>query len=242
MTALVLLVALALPVESSRNADATAYVVVQAFPLQPAVNGVEGTVQLLLDARLTKPLRDSLWGRGEWSLVLAPESKPYKDFSNLPPAKPRLRIINKDGKVIVERSLRAELAKLEPWDSSSGAGQVFLLTEDYSAGFGSYNGLETRVFNISDGSFQDVTALDVESHQEKPITLLKSLKSDWRVTLHTNNEGEILSVSCRPKNGENFTISYVRYRFQGTHWLEYRREADGFWESDQPFPESSAFP
>jgi len=46
----------------------------------------------------------------------------------------------------------------------------------------------------------------------------------------------------RPKARSHFVIDYARYSSDGEKWLVYKREADGFWESDDPFPKRSVFP
>ena len=93
---------------------------------------------------------------------------------------------------------------------------------------------------IADAAFYEVKALDMESRRQRPIRLVKSLKSDWRI-VEREGRPEILSVSCHPSAKGKFVIDYSRYSFDGTQWVEYKREVDGFWESDQPFPESPVF-
>jgi len=221
-------------------AQESAYSVVQTLALHQKPNGTEGKLQLLMDKRLTESVREKLWEKGDWSFVFPPESSTYKEFSSRPPVKSRLVIRNDKGKVIAERGLETPMAKLEPWNPSSDSNQFFLLTEDYSSGAGSYNGPGTSLLQISDAAFHDVKA-DTASGQEQPIRLVKSLKSDWQI-VSRDNAGEILSVSCRPKSDGNFVIGYTRYSFDGNQWRKYKREVDGFWESDDPFPDRSAFP
>jgi hypothetical protein len=229
-------------VSSLARAGDREYAVAQTFALQRRPNGLEGTVQLLMDKRLTGPVREELWGKGDWSFVFPHESEMYKEFSALPPAKAKLRIKDGGGKLLAERNLETPLAELEMWHSASDGNECFLLTEDYSVGAGSYNGLRTTLVKVSDYAFHDVEALNIESQQQQSIRLVKSLKSDWQITSRESG-GEILSVSCHPKNDGSFVVDYVRYSsFDGSKWLEYKREVDGFWESDQPFPGRSAFP
>jgi hypothetical protein len=213
-----------------------AYVVAAKFALHRPINGVDGTLQLLLDKRLTEPVQNELWGKGEWSFVFPAGSPLNKEFSLVPPRASKLTARDNEGRLIVERNLGAPLAKLQPWNSASG--KVFLLTIDHSAGVGSYSGPGTTLIQASDGSLREVTALNMESHQEEPIRLVKSLKSDWR----SEGETEILSVSCRSTDLGTFVVDYIRYSVEGSHWVEHRKESTGFWESDQPFPERSAFP
>jgi len=242
-TAFILILSLGLiAVAADKNADREqGYSVAQSLAIHQVPNGVEGELQVLVDKRLTGSVWEKLWGNGDWSFVFPPDSDVHKEFSAHPPLKSRLCIKDRAGKMVAERHLETALAKLESWNVASEANQLFLLTEDYTAGAGSYNGLGTTLLMVSDSSLQDVKALNTASHEEEPIRLVKSLKSDWRITSR-NSGGEILSFACHPKSDGNFVIDYVRYSSDGTRWLEHKRESDGFWESDQPFPERSAFP
>ncbi len=217
------------------------YATAQEFALAQKENGIEGTLALSLDRRLSRPVRDKLWGRGDWSFVLPPDSSLYREFSERPPAKARLSITDTAGKVVAFRDLQAALAKLQRWGTSTDGNRLFLVTQDYSAGFGSYSGLGTTLLMVSGPAFRDVKALDGRSHQEEEIRLTRSLKADWRIAQQGENT-EILSVSCHPAGHSRFVIDYVRYASDGERWLVFKREGDGFWESDDPFPKRSMYP
>lgn len=217
------------------------YAVTQEFLLRQNKTASTETLQLLTDKRLSKSLQEELWGHGDWNLSLSPNSPIFKVFSLRRPTDSRLRIINSVGETAAEYNLKVPLAKLEAWNAASGNGQVFLLTRDYTAGFGSYSGLVTTLLMVSDSAFHEVEAWNPESHREQPIWLLDSLKSMWRIS-HREERPEILSVSCHPKSGGKFAIDYVRYSLDGERWIERRREVEGIWESDDTFPENSAFP
>ena len=216
------------------------YAIAQSFVLHHEENGIVGTLQLSVDKRLSESVQEKLWGNGDWSFVFPPDSSVYKDFSTHPPVKAKLCIRDSAGKIVAERNLETPLAKLEVWNPTTEANQLFLLTQDYSTGEGSYNGLVTTLLKVSDAASHEAKALDTESHQEGPIRLLKSLKSDWRIA-QRESKPEILSVSCHPRNDGKFVTDYARYSFDGSRWFEYKREQQGLWESDQPFPERSLF-
>jgi hypothetical protein len=218
------------------------YSATQVFTLRREANGVNGTIELLMDKRLTKPVREDLWGNGDWSYVFPASSALYKELAALPPAKAELRIIGTDGRLIAERKLDTPLAKLQPWSPGVAGSHLFLLTQDYSVGVGSYDGPVTVLLRVSDGTLEYVKVLNPESGREEPIRLMKSLKSDWRISSRKARGGEILSRSCHPREDGQFVIDYVRYYSTGTRWREYKREKKGFWESDDPFPPRSAFP
>jgi len=215
------------------------YAIAQAFKLRQEVKGAGASLQLLMDARLSESLQKDLWGKGDWSFVFPADSDPYREFSHHPPVKSKLEIVNSAGRIVAERELETPLAKLEAWNPTE-SGQLFLLTQDYSAGFGSYNGLATSLIMIADAAFHEVKALDMESRRQNPMRLVKSLKSDWRI-VEREGRPEILSVSCHPSLNGKFVIDYSRYSFDGNQWAEHKRQVDGFWESDEPFPESRAF-
>ena len=224
------------------GAQDTAFAVAQAYALHKQTNGVEGTLQLLIDTRLNGRVQDDLWGKGDWSLVFLPGSKLHDELATVPPYKAKLKIVESDGKTITERELGTPLARMKAWNPESPTHDLFLLSEDYSAGFGSYSGPVTTLLRVSDASFHDVEALNTQSQQDETIRLMKSLKSDWQSRDVAGNQIEILSVSCKSLSDGNFVIDYVRYSLDKGQWLEYRREVPGFWESDEPFPDRSAFP
>lgn len=218
------------------------YSVARVFTLRREVNGVNGTLELLIDKRLTKPVREDLWGNGDWSYVFPANSVLYKEFAALPPAKAELKIVGSDGRLIAQRKLDTPLAKLQAWSPDVAGSHLFLLTQDYSTGVGSYNGPGTVLLRVSNGVPQYVNALNLESGRVEPIRLMKSLKSDWRISRREKDGGDILSVSCYPKEGGQFVIEYIRYSSTNARWREHKREKKGFWESDDPFPPRSAFP
>jgi len=223
------------------GAQESAYTVAQAYALHKDPNGIDGTVQLLIDKRLTGSVQDELWGKGDWSFVFPTGSKLHDEFAAIPPHKAKLRIAESNGKTVTDHDLETPLAKLKAWNPTSATHEIFLLSQDYSAGVGSYSGPVTTLLKVSDSGFHDVEALNAGSQQRETIRLMKSLKSDWQ-TRDQENGGEILSVSCKPRKDGSFVIQYVRYRLDKGQWLAYKREAAGFWESDEPFPDRSEFP
>jgi len=233
--------ALTLLAASSGRAQTSQYAVTQTIALHQAGDGIEGTLQVLADKRLSEELRNDLWGHGDWSLVFSPDSDIYRDFSDHPPVKSKLRIRNSKDGVIAELDLATVLAKLEAWPAAARTSHFFLLTRDYSIGAGSYNGPGTTLLTVWGATLHEMKALNADSGKEQPIRLMRALKSDWRIA-EREDHPEILSVSCHPGSNLEFVIDYTRYTFEGQRWVEHTREVDGFWESDQPFPAKSAFP
>lgn len=184
------------------------YVVAQTVDFHQKDKDVSGTLQVLIDIRLSESVQKELWGNGDWSFVFPSDSNLYKDLANHPPIKSRLRLMDSEGKLVAKRDLERPLAKLQVLNPTVEAGQFFLLTQDYSVGFGSYNGLITTVLRVTDATLQEINALNIVSRQKEPIRMMKSLKSDWRA-IQLEGVPEILSVSChRTGMGNSSSITF----------------------------------
>ncbi|MFZ1682620.1 MAG: hypothetical protein WAU88_00685 [Candidatus Zixiibacteriota bacterium] len=218
------------------------YISVTTIPVS-GVNGLKSaSLQLWLDFRLNDSLQTAMWGIGEWSFVLPEESELYSQFQKLAPGNARLTLTDSAGKVIFSRDLETPLARLESWKTRPDTTHLLLLTQDYSIGVGSYRGLVTTLVRVSDSIIEDVKALDISSHKEEPIQLVKAGKSDWL----QSSDSEFLSVSCHPKswgsNDSTFVTEYTRYSYDGLRWLKATKIKEGHWETGDTFPDRSAFP
>ena len=187
------------------GAQDSVYSVAQAYALHMGPNGIDGTVQLLIDKRLTGAVQDEMWAKGDWSFVFPPGSKLNNEFKAIPPHRAKLRIAESDGKTIAERDLETPLAKLRAWNPTSSTHEIFLLTQDYSAGVGSYSGAVTTLLRVSDSGFHDLEALNTGSQQRETIRLMKSLKSDWQAG-DRGNGGDDEEESPRSVEGEQETL------------------------------------
>jgi hypothetical protein len=215
----------------------------QTVRLTTEANGINGTLQVLTDSRLTDELKQMMWGTGDWSFVLPAGDPRRAVFERNPPRNAELRIVTDSNQVLRSASLDEPLARVTEVDVLSGK-TSFLVAVDYSIGFGSYAGVTTLLLDVGDSQFRWVEATDTDTKQAQPIRLPNTLKSSWKlVPLHGNHD--ILRVYCRPLNvqvGDEFVVGYVRYRFDAKRWVRYERQEKGFWESDQPFPSMSKFP
>lgn len=217
------------------------YAVSQSFPLHQATEGLAGTLQLLMDSRLTPDVRGEMWGKGDWSVVLSPDAKLFQEFSKVPPAYAKLQIRSEAGQLVSERILGVALAQIQEVNFDGENNRTFLLTVDSSVGFGSDAGLETTLLQIHDGTFRGVFAEAEGTRKSEPFRLVKTLKADWKM-VSSSEKPEILSFSCRPAQDGSFVVVYVRYYFERGEWFAKQRERPGFWESDQGFPPRSEFP
>ena len=60
-------------------------VIHQNIPLSQRQHGVEGSLQVMIDARFTPEMIQEMWGNGDWSFVLPEKDSVYKSFSDVPP-------------------------------------------------------------------------------------------------------------------------------------------------------------
>jgi len=213
----------------------------QSVPLSKATNGIEGELQLMQDARLTPSLRTQLWGTGPSGSDAA-----EPPLNGGPLLNAEVRIVNSDGKPVVSEELERPLTKLEAARLYSGSGRTYLVTVDYSAGWGSYSGPITFLVEITDGRLRWLDRAESATGKRERIALMESLKTEWKIVAASSGSGkEILMVACRPTlepGNAKFTLLYSRYFFDGKSWVELVREQEGYWESQDDFPDRSLFP
>lgn len=158
----------------------------------------------------------------------------------------QLRIENHDKVVLEKYQVPGRDPELSSIQGNWMGGPIFLVTDDESIEFGSYNGISTRAFQVKNSKFEWA-----------PVHLMNSLKTHWKAELPPDkSQVTFLKVSCRPdfekteKLSKNyagdlpFVISYIRYQFDGLNWNTFEKKVDGFWEyeSDEDFPSRRQFP
>lgn len=214
--------------------------VYQKLPLSRQQNGVDGSLEVIIDSRFTPTMIEGMWGNGDWRFALPDENADYKSFSANPPRKAELRVSDRTGKTFAQEALEEPLAKIAELQNSS----TFLVTVDYSIGWGSYAGPTSFLLSVEDGNLRWLQARDEATGKSERISLAKTLKSDWK--LSSQASGDVLAFFCRPvdfANDNGFELHYVRYHFDNVKgWLKHERVKKGMWESDQPFPPRSDFP
>jgi hypothetical protein len=228
------------------SAQQSDFVVSQRLRLTTSANGLNGWLEVLTDPRLTPAVLQKMWGQGDWTFVFSERDPQYALFEAKPPTNAKLRILSDDPKQPAQTlALEQPLARIK--EAQLAAGRTsFLVAVDYSVGFGSYAGITTQILDVRDGQFRWASSTNIDTHDIQPIRLAKTLKSAWKLMPYRDTTQDILLVYCRPAKvaapGHEFVTGYVRYRFNGQHWVEYQRLKSGFWESDQPFPDPAAFP
>lgn len=246
MVRLVLNCLLLIGLSTCASAQQGSYVVSQRTPLTMSANGVDGALEVLTDARLSSNLQKDMWGKGDWSMTLDEKDPLYAEFKTRPPQNAQLRIVNAVSHPLRTIELERPLARIRT-QRLAGTDSSFLVAVDYSVGFGSYAGVTTLLLDIRDREFRWVEALIPKTGHHEPIALKDTLKSAWKLVPSQRGK-DILQLLCRPafsdkaETGDDFTLYYVRYRYDGKQWVKFERLRPGMWESDDPFPAATAFP
>jgi hypothetical protein len=214
------------------------------LPLSQRSNGVDGNLELRQDTRLSSKLSSLLWRNGN-NIDDDPELAMFK---TAPPRNAVIQIVDQSGKVLEAKSLERPLAKLRTAHLYGDSRLTYLLTVDYSAGFGSYSGPITNLVEVKNGHLQWVESTETKSGTTRKISLMDSLKTTWKFVDAPAGKGkQILLAQCRPdwssvKDDPDFRTTYARFYFDGTKWLVIERTEKGLSEFDQGFPSRKHFP
>lgn len=208
----------------------------QTIRLNKVADGFNGTLAMLSDSRLKKNIVDELWGKGDWTVVLSDRDPIHRSFLKLPPKPAKLVLSDAHGKVIAEMRLRTSLARVELHPGGCRPG--YLLSEDFSAGLGSYAGVKTVLISIVESKFVKAKIATASGRRtQKTIELWKSLKSDWKL----KGCDKIYSVTSWEKEN-SFLTEYSTYVRTKAGWTKRSATRKQIWESDQGFPPESDFP
>jgi hypothetical protein len=151
-----------------------------------------------------------------------------------------LRLIDSSGKKLEVHQLSKPMA----WIKGSmldGPGPTFEVTEDFSTGFGTYNGPMTSFVSIGSGKLQWLEASDPDGRNEHVIQFLDSIRSVWRV----KNPTTILAAFAQPdKKGTGGTVRLSRYSYEKDHWVEHSVTKSGpsEFEATESIPADSEYP
>jgi hypothetical protein len=154
--------------------------------------------------------------------------------------------VKSDGTVIDSVELERPLAELETARLYAGRTETYLLTVDYTAEAGSYNGPITSFVEVHAGGLRWLEATDRKTGKTERLALMRSLKSAWKLVPGRGGSGQqILQALCRPwgKSLDNhFVTMYRRYFFDGKAWIRLSRETQELTEFDGGFPDRRLFP
>ncbi len=210
--------------------------------LTRAANGVDGELQLMKDDRITAAVSKQVWDTGG----LEAEPEQYEpSFKKSPPKNAIVQIVDRAGRVLDAKQLERPLARIGTVQLYADERLTYLLTVDYSAGFGSYSGPMTFPVEVMDGHLRWLDAVEKGTGKRSRISVMQSPKTAWKIVDAAGGGKEILEAACRPDwsmKSDDFTITYRRYFFDGSKWVEVHRTKKGFTEFDEGFPSRGLFP
>lgn len=239
------LLVLAVPAWGAEPAIPVGYAIHKALPVDQATNGIDGSLQILEDSRITPALRADMWQQTtDLDLVLAEGDPLRKAIAKAPLQGAHLRLVDAAGKVIADQSFDVPLADLDRQQLHAGPA-TFLVGVDHSLGIGSYAGLETHLMDVDHGQ-------PVAEELPGGKALASSLKNAWRIVDDTTPGADgkpgtgkaIQAVACHPNwanpawaDKQEFVVDLTTYRYAG-NWQARTISPVGFWESDQDWPEN----
>ncbi len=227
------------------SAPTRLYATAYSLPLTQRINGVDGHLQLRQDARLNEKLSQLLWGSGGDNLE---GKQALAVFKGAPPRNAVIQLVDSAGKVLHSEVLERPLAKLRIEHLYGDVRRTYLLTVDYSAGFGSYSGPITSFIEVHDGHMEWVKSTESKTGHTEKISLMDSLKTTWKFVNAPGGHGkQILLAQCRPdwssvKDDPDFRITYARFFFYGTSWFVLRRTVKGYSDFEKGLPSRKHFP
>ena len=193
---------------------------------------------------MTSDLEKVLWQSGGPDMALDEKDPRYKRLTVIPLQNAVLRLLDNHSRLIQEMKLEREQARIHTEQLIPGH-RTILVTTELSAGFGSYSGPSTEMIDISHGKIDVVSARDSKSGRLTPIYLASTLKTAWELVPSTRLGPlkDILEIACRPNDdASKFYVTYTRYFWNGSEWVESSRRVLGFWEADSKFPPTERFP
>jgi hypothetical protein len=130
-----------------------------------------------------------------------------------------LHVLGLGGTVVEPQELERPLARLERTHLYADDRATYLVTVDYSAGFGSYNGPITFLLEVTAGRLNWLKATEEKTGGSERISLMQSPKTVWKIVPGARGSGrDILEAACRPELPDGsqpgevaFRLSYVRY-------------------------------
>ena len=203
------------------------YKIFQALDLNSYSNGIDGSALILVDERLDglqgEIKRDSYSGIETLDVVPDPSAwfVPQQDVNEA-----LMLIVDQRFRILYSERLGRESARLDRvFLYQDRSKPTFILTRDYSIGWGAYNGPISYFLEVSGSGIRYIL----------PHGLMTSLKTAWAI-VPTNTVAEILSKKCRPDFDKSdsgpmeFKVIYERFTFQDGSWHPRLREQSGFWE------------
>lgn len=208
------------------------YKIYQGLKLTDYSNGIDGSILILIDERINGLtgglLKDPYSSVETLRLQLDPANW------SLEPVNVRqalLLVVDRELRTLYHEHLGRESARLDRvYLYADRSKPTFIVTRDYSIGWGSYNGPVLYFLEVS----ANAGIRYILSHG-----LMTSLKTAWAILGREQGSAEILSKKCRPNfeasspnEDLRFQVIYERFHFDGHSWQSMSLDEDGFWEDD----------
>jgi hypothetical protein len=207
------------------------YKIYQSLRLNAYSNGIDGFLLVLIDERiegLIGEISKDAYTRIETLRIKFDPSNGQIEQHNIMQA--LLIVIDERLRILYSEQLGRESARFDRvFLHRDRSNPTFILTRDYSIGWGSYNGPISYFLEISPKNRISYIL---------PHPLMTSLKSAW-IIIDGERGSEILSKKCRPdfdsstESEMNFQVIYERFYFDGVVWKGLLFSEPGFWEHEE---------
>jgi len=175
--------------------------------LTKALHGIDGTLSLL--------------GCPEQSLA----GTPVWNSSADPNKRAILRVMNDTGRALDRLLLGSSSARLERDVLRSDGRPTFLVTEDLTAGMGTYSGPATTLYDVVDAHLAPVLTKD-----GKPISGGRTMHATWRLEPRGKGKDFLtanISPNFAPDGGVSFETRFTRYAYTKDGWVAITRTEPG---------------
>ncbi len=222
----------------TRPGPAEGFARVVVVPLSTERHGIDGRLELNVDARLAAlyPTARSVMGDlNPWQPAVDGAAALAR------PLPASLRLLDSQGRTLEQEALPTSLSLLELVDVA-GSRPLLLLSQYDGAGFGSYSGWLTSVIEVRNGRLQRPEVMAEGTSSSSPVRWRRGLKADWRLQTD-RGQLEVLSLQCHPAQaGDDFELVFQRDVRAEEGWKRAATRKPGFWEMDQPFPPLESWP
>ena len=222
------------------------YAVRQSIKLDRATYGIDGSLEVLEDARITPELQKAMWRVSADPRQVLADNDPHRttfEKDSLRDAK--VRIVTRDGRLAFEDKFVWPLAEVEVTPLTNAGDPVIFVTTDNTTNFGSYKGTATRLLEFKRDAKDAAPSYASIGEDPKPALLIRSKKSDWRLTKDARGTSVIQLVKVYPDvngNIRDFIIEYATVRSDEGGWIMISRTEQGIWEPQEAWPAAAKFP
>ena len=223
------------------------YAVRQSIKLDRATYGIEGSLEVLEDARITPELQKAMWRVSADPRQVLADNDPHRStFEKNGLRDARVRLVTSDGRIAFEDKFVWPLAEIEITPLTNSGDPVIFVTTDNTTNFGSYKGTATRLLEFNRGKTKDNTPAYASIGEDpKPALLIRSQKSDWRLAKNARGAPVIQLVNVYPDvngNIRDFIIEYATIRSDEGGWIMSSRTEQGVWEPQEAWSAAAKFP